>query len=409
MTRRPLSRSLDPLADETLVGFLLRLARHNGTTPAQIAARMGLMDPADGTPGIVSPWLLADMDKPRLVRVARAAHLTVPEASKLLLAPMGHRYGIVSRRYQPWTTPQQLDRPNRWVFMRTSQFCPPCLAGDDDPLGLLYGGAWKRSWRLPMVFACSGHQRLLSSICPECRTPGQYAAKGLIARASAEDLHPAQCRATAQPNRTGEVRRSVCGSNLARIRPPRPPGDADSLSALLALQQRLDVLLSADGPQKVNSCGQLVPVAQYFIDLRVVATLVLASWPEANAFAATPTLAQAIGREAEQRLRDSRRRTSGASKRPFGISSLLSPLESPLTMGAVLGIAERLLDGRERRWTGMVVGPLYDSARTLHRDTFQKLARLPGTSSGLQGVLGVAKETTDSANPEIYIRGPRNG
>ncbi|WP_251061471.1 hypothetical protein [Streptomyces sp. ISL-100] len=178
---------------------------------------------------------------------------------------------------------------------------------------------------------------------------------------------------------------------------------------LLALQQRLDAVLSADGPQKINSCGQLVPVAQYFIDLRVVATLVLATWPEASGFAATPTLAQVIGQEAEQRLRYSRRRASGVSKRPYGINSLLSPMESPLTMGAVLTIAERMLDGREKRWTRMVVRPLYDSALMLHRDTFRKLARLSGTSSALQEVLGAAKETTDSSNPEIYIRGPRNG
>jgi hypothetical protein len=409
MTRRPLSRSLDPLDDETLVGFLLRLALHNGTTPAQIADRMGLMDATDDTPGVVSPWLLADMDKPRLVRAARAAHLTVPEASKLLLAPMGHRYGLVSSRYQPWTSPQQLGRPNRWVFMRTSQYCPPCLVGDDDPVGRLYGGAWKRTWRLPMVFACSRHQQLLSRTCPDCRTPGQFAPIGLIARPSTADIHPAQCRAASPAPRTGSVRRSVCGTDLARIRFHRQPGDADSLGVLLALQQRLDALLSADGPQKVNSCGQLIPVAQYFIDLRVVATLVLATWPEASGFAATPSLAQAIGREAEQRLRDSRRRTSGVSKRPYGINSLLSPMESPLTMGAVLAIAERMLDGREKRWTRMVVGPLYGSALTLHRDTFQKLVRLPGTSSALQEVLGVVKETTDSSNLEIHSRGPRNG
>ncbi|MEU0450580.1 TniQ family protein [Streptomyces tendae] len=409
MTSRALSRSLDPLDDETIVGFLLRLACHNGTNPAQIAARMGLMDEAGNAPGVVSPWLLADMDKPRLVRAARATHLTAVEASKLLIAPMGHKYGLVSRRYWPWTSPQQLARPNRWVFIRTSQYCPQCLAGDDDTLGRLYGGAWKRAWRLPVVFACSRHQQLLSRTCPKCRTPGQFAPTGLIARPGTEDLHPAQCRAVSSSPHTGRGRRSVCGTDLAGIRPPRLPGDADSIGVLLALQQRLDALLSADGPQKVNSCGELVSVAQYFIDLRVVATLVLASWPEASGFAATPTLAQAVGREADQRLRDSRRRTSGASKRPYGINSLLAPMESPLTMGAVLGIAERMLDGREKQWSQRAVGPVYGGALTLHRDTFRKLARLPGTSSALQEVLGVAKEATVSSNTEVYIRGPRNG
>ncbi len=409
MTHRRLSRSLDPLDDETLVGFLLRLARHNGTTPAQIASRMGLMDEMSTAPGVVSPWLLADMDKPRLVRAARAADLTVAEAGKLLLAPMGHRYGLVSHLYRPWTSPQQLGRPNRWVFMRTSQYCPPCLAGDDGPLGRLYGGAWKRAWRLPVVFACSRHQQLLSRTCPKCRAPAQFAPNGLIARPGTEDLHPTQCRAASPAPHTGRGRRSVCATDLARVRPPRSSRDVDSFSVLLDLQRRLDALLSADGPQRVTSCGQLIPVAQYFIDLRVVATLVLASWPEASGFAATPALAQAIGREAEQRLRDSRRRTSGASKRPYGISSLLSPLESPLTMGAVLGIAERMLDGREKQWTRMAVGPLYGSALALHRDTFLELAHLPGTSSALQEVLGVAKGPADSSSPEPYIRGPRNG
>lgn len=409
MTLRPLPRSLDPLEDETLVGFILRLARHNGTTPEQVAARLGLMDGPGETPGVVSPWLLADMDKPRLARAARAAHLTVAEADKLLLAPMGHRYGLVSRRYRPWTSPRQLDRPNRWILVRTSQYCPSCLAGDGSPQGALNGGAWRRSWRLPVVFACVRHRQLLHRVCPACRTPGQFARAGLIARPGMEELHPAQCRSPSAPGSVG-VRLSVCGADLSRVGPARIPEDADSLKALLALQGRLDELLATNGPPSVGSCGRLVPVAQYFIDLRVVATLILASWPEASRFAATPTLAQAIEREAVQRMRDSRRRTRrGGSKSPYGINSLLSPMESALTMGAVLGIAVSVLEARDKNWTERVLRPFYDAALALNRDTFRRLARLPGTSLALQQVLGVAKETADTLSPEIYVRGPRNG
>jgi hypothetical protein len=79
-----------------------------------------------------------------LGRAVRAAQLTVAEADKLLLAPMGHRYGLVSRRYRPWTSPRQLDRPNRWILVRTSQYCPSCLAGDGSPEEALNGGAWRR-------------------------------------------------------------------------------------------------------------------------------------------------------------------------------------------------------------------------------------------------------------------------
>nr|WP_241266646.1 TniQ family protein [Streptomyces scabichelini] len=116
-----------------MIGFILRLAYRNGTASAQVAARMGLLDEGSGSAVIVSPWLLADMDKPRLVRVARAAQLTVAEAGTLLLAPLGQRYGLLSRRYGEGKDPRQLARPNRWVFMRTSPYCPQCLAGCDAP------------------------------------------------------------------------------------------------------------------------------------------------------------------------------------------------------------------------------------------------------------------------------------
>ncbi|MFJ9888482.1 TniQ family protein [Streptomyces sp. NPDC091287] len=260
MTLRPLPRSLDPLEDETFVGFTLRLARHNGTTPEQVAARLGLMDGLGETPGAVSPWLLVDMDKPRLARAARAANLTVAETDKLLLAPIGHRYGLVSRRYRPWTSPRQLDRPNRWILVRTSQYCPSCLAGDGSPQEALNGGAWRRSWRLPVVFACVRHRQLLHRVCPACRTPGQFARAGMIARPGMEELHPAQCRSPSFPGSDG-IRLSVCGTDLSRVGPACIPEDADSFKALLALQGRLDELLATNGPQNISSCGRLVPVA----------------------------------------------------------------------------------------------------------------------------------------------------
>ncbi|MCL7378356.1 hypothetical protein [Streptomyces sp. 35G-GA-8] len=84
-------------------------------------------------------------------------------------------------------------------------------------------------------------------------------------------------------------------------------------------------------------------------------------------------------------------------------------MESPLTMGAVLGIAESVLEARDKNWAERVLRPLYDAALVLHRDSFRELARLPGTSLALQRVLGVVKETADSPSPEIYVRGPRNG
>src|SRR6266508_4985161 len=42
MTSRPLPRSLDPLADESLPGFLLRLAYRLGISPARLVTLTGL-------------------------------------------------------------------------------------------------------------------------------------------------------------------------------------------------------------------------------------------------------------------------------------------------------------------------------------------------------------------------------
>lgn len=39
---RPLPRSLAPLPDESLVGFLLRLAHHNNVSPGTIVSRTGM-------------------------------------------------------------------------------------------------------------------------------------------------------------------------------------------------------------------------------------------------------------------------------------------------------------------------------------------------------------------------------
>ncbi|KJY16064.1 hypothetical protein VR46_45380, partial [Streptomyces sp. NRRL S-444] len=61
--------------------------------------------------------------------------------------------------------------------------------------------------------------------------------------------------------------------------------------------------LASDGPEHVNSVGWLVPTAQYFTDLRTVATLILMTWPEARTHAATSTLAKILDQEAEQRHR----------------------------------------------------------------------------------------------------------
>jgi hypothetical protein len=90
-------------------------------------------------------------------------------------------------RPPPRPAPASLAEP--WVFGHWSRYCPQCLACDGSPIQDAHGGAWQRLWRLPPVFACTVHRRLLADRCPACRQPTLR----LPRCPRAEGLHPAQC------------------------------------------------------------------------------------------------------------------------------------------------------------------------------------------------------------------------
>jgi hypothetical protein len=122
-------------------------------------------------------------------------------------------------------------------------------AGEIPPIQLQHGGAWQKAWRLPVVFACPAHRRLLEYLCPSCRQPPMSAAPGspawLIRRAFDGGLHPAQCRAALKPRAAGRHARP-CGARLDA--PARTGEDPPVPDDLLALQDRLLQLLSPEGP-----------------------------------------------------------------------------------------------------------------------------------------------------------------
>lgn len=100
MTPRPLPRTLAPLEDESLVGLILRLAQHTGSSPAVIATRMGLTDRV----GIHVPaGSLLALPPQRLAEAAHVAGLSLSEMENLLLAPLGERYGPLSQAHAPCT------------------------------------------------------------------------------------------------------------------------------------------------------------------------------------------------------------------------------------------------------------------------------------------------------------------
>ncbi|NEE36620.1 TniQ family protein, partial [Streptomyces sp. SID7982] len=205
---RPLPRGLDPLDDETLTGFVLRLAHRVGTTPAEISVRTGL-------PTRLPLSFLHYLDDEHLTGFAHATHLTPAEVTGMLLVPLGERYGPLSPAFTPRATPTRMIYDNPWVLTRSSRYCPLCLAGHGDAIQDRHGGAWRRLWRLPVVFLCLRHRRLLSHRCHDCGALAQSAhTANAIARLSDDSLHPTQCRFSA-PSTPHQQSAGPCGADLA--------------------------------------------------------------------------------------------------------------------------------------------------------------------------------------------------
>jgi hypothetical protein len=193
---RSLPRSLDPLPDETLTGFVLRLAHRLGTTPAEILLRTGLAP--GGSPGLPTRLPLSfqhHLDDAHLTVFARATLLMPAEVADMLLAPLGQRYGPLNPAFTPRNTPARMIYDNPWVLTRSTRYCPLCLAGNGTPIQDCHGGPWQRLWRLPVTFICVRHRRLLAHECPGCGAPAQSAGtSSAIARLTDDALNPWQCR-----------------------------------------------------------------------------------------------------------------------------------------------------------------------------------------------------------------------
>lgn len=255
---RPLGRSLAPIEGESLDGYLLRLSCRLRISPARLARLTGCARSTG--PVIIRRRLLLDIG---IQRFAHATRLSVTEASSLTVTSWADRYPPLSRsRTRPG---HPIDS---WAFSTGHRYCPDCLTGDGSALHQQYGGPWKKTWHLPITFACPRHQQFLRQGCPQAH-PGSQAiwrppAWLLIAFPSASGLHPAQCRQPLSPGRP----RHACGIRLdepAEDRLPRPGQDIpDAQQALLAL-------LSPQYPAQ--------DAARAFTDLQVITALLCGSWP----------------------------------------------------------------------------------------------------------------------------------
>ena len=260
---RPLTRSLEPLAGESLAGYLLRLSSRLRISPLQLARLTGC---ASDSSAVSSRHLLLTLD---VQRFARATRLSVSEASSLTFARWADRYPPITRSRTGEGPPLILDD---WLLATSPRYCPDCLAGDGSPVQRQYGGPWKMTWHLPIAFACPQHHRFLREGCPRPH-PASPGAPRLIAFPAASALHPAQCRMPLQPGRAAGNRPS-CGTRLDQPGDLDQPGGNDlrrPSADTLNTQQGLLALLSPQHPAE--------DAARAFTDLRMITALLCLSWP----------------------------------------------------------------------------------------------------------------------------------
>jgi len=393
-TRR-LPRSLDPLPEESLPGYLLRLAHRLDLPPIRVAVLTGL---AAGHVPHVPASRMVEMDPDMVHTFATATRLADHEAAGLTLAGPGGR--------GPDTAPpalRSLARIRTWVFTGGTRYCPQCLAGDGSQIQARHGGAWHKLWRLAPVFACTTHQRLLEHTCPACghlalahTTAGPAQ---ILPRPRDPTLHPAQCRAALADG-------SACTHRLDA--PDQHPA-AGGHCHLLILQERLDALLHPAGPAAVNSAGRPTTPARYLADLRLVAALAQASWPHSRA----TTDLHGPAAELDRYLTGGRREADLRHLRqgiPRTTTTHDTPPVDPTACGSLLALAAEILDSADARTAHERLAPLAAHAPALRTWARKLLADTGPCSPALRAAAGLQPRRTEaSGRPPTEARRRRFG
>lgn len=271
MALRTPPRTLIPLRNESLIGYLLRLSYRLELSPLELGQVLGLSTVNSRLPG----RLMLEIEPERATRFADRAGLTLAEVDSLTYRPDADVYPPVNRHAHPnrksWL-PQVIGY-EPWLLSHSTRYCPQCLAGDGSTIQTRFGGAWSKYWRFAPVFACLTHERLLNHLCPVCaqpaltRNPIYY--NQLIPTPASLDMHPATCRA---PTEGG----APCPGRFDDPNQMEPIiADRSILPKLLALQKRLVSRLETNNARKniAHSCGQPVTAAQYFADLQATSTI----------------------------------------------------------------------------------------------------------------------------------------
>ncbi|WP_395298010.1 TniQ family protein [Kitasatospora hibisci] len=362
LTSPGLPRSLAPLHEESLVGFLLRLAHRLERSPWRVADLCGLGSRRTS----IGYGYLRDLPDEVAVRFSHAARLSSQEVDALTMRRFASSYPLLQRVRTDAAVTGRRALVN-WAMNPSSRFCPACLRGDGSPVQAAFGGAWKTRWHLPVVFACPQHHSLLRSVCPSCSNPVNTKGSGgigLIKRPRLAGLHPLQCRhiLVADQIRKRTFRaEAACGARLDE-NPDRDSAlGSEDLDRLLALQQRLDQLLTATD-QPVGDCQPADP--SFFPDPVMATHLIKLSWPAGASLLPSAALTALVDEHCAP-ITELATTQRGASADSRHIETRPAPTDSA-QCGALLLAAHNLLGDRDLTSLHERVQPLAREAYGRH-------------------------------------------
>ncbi|MGK5543315.1 TniQ family protein [Streptomyces sp. URMC 127] len=324
----PLPRALTPLPGEGLPGLLLRLGHRLDVAPFQLIQRTGIHDSDAYIPG----RLLLTLDA-RLAVFAHATRLTTTEAAQLTLDSYVSCFPPVAESLKTKPGVAATRAPvDAWVLSHYTRYCPRCLAGNGTLIQQRHGGPWKAEWRLPVIFTCPEHDTFLHHLCPACARPAHAFHIGgskLMPLIRLPGLHPAQCRNPhndALPNRLSFCDARLDTPTLSAGRPPVSP-------PLAGLQERIR--------HQLSPAGNPAESRRYFTGLRVLTSILAATWPLGREFAlaAAP---ESVDQDLAERRHQAAIRPPGARGRvPF--TTWDHPPRSALATATLLHAADQIL------------------------------------------------------------------
>jgi TniQ len=152
-----------PREDELLSSWLVRLARNHGI---KLQSFCNVVWPQRGN----DVWT-RDIDRFAHLDILREVSVKTAQSETRVRQTMIASYeGFLLERHTHKTNLKWILPLGIRSTIRTRpgvQFCPSCLAEDEDPY-------FRRHWRLALFSYCSKHRRLLLNRCPECGSPIMY-------------------------------------------------------------------------------------------------------------------------------------------------------------------------------------------------------------------------------------------